>query len=294
MRYSNFINEKRSEHTIEDILYNLYYKCEPFLKELLKKGNYDLLYSGRDSQKDYFEKKVRKNRYPSDTPDELHQELDKEFKKKFGVPARSNSIFCTGDFKTASSYGINPYSIYAIGKKYKYIWSPYIKDLYSDWFDSGDDEYIIDIEDYIDNILTYDNDDFMDIATEYARNDYDELLSTLDPDEDELPDEDEWIDDNIDTYIEYAKQDYKIKIEQNNENSLFHLIDNYQDTDLVSAIQSKNEIMLVTDEIIAVHYKYSNLIKYYFQKNGIKKPTLQRLQNTFTDNIHYNIKIYNN
>jgi hypothetical protein len=54
--------------------------------------------------------------------------LDKQFQKKFGVKARSQSLFCTNEYLSTLQYG-NPYYIFPIGK-YKTIWSPEIADLY--------------------------------------------------------------------------------------------------------------------------------------------------------------------
>ena len=75
---------------------NLRKDCTPFLKDMIK-GNWGFLYSGRDGRKgDVFKGKVRKNRKPTDTHRDIHRDLDILFQKKFGYPARSNSIFCTG------------------------------------------------------------------------------------------------------------------------------------------------------------------------------------------------------
>jgi len=69
----------------------------------------------------------RKNRLPLDTPKEIHNELDKLFKKKFGWKVRSEGVFCSGWKMEVTNYG-EPYIIIPIGK-FKYVWSPEIRDL---------------------------------------------------------------------------------------------------------------------------------------------------------------------
>jgi hypothetical protein len=61
-------------------------------------------------------------------PDELHDYLDEQFKKKFGWKARSEGVFCVRSKQIAYNYG-NPYSVFPIGN-YKYIYSNKIHDLY--------------------------------------------------------------------------------------------------------------------------------------------------------------------
>lgn len=131
MRFYNYINEYRDglekwKSLIKD-------KCKPYLK--LVKGSDRLLFSGRKNEKPVIMKQVRQNRKPVDTPLEVHELLDNQFKDKFGIRARSNSIFCY--FKNinmvgsdSSAYG-DPYYIFPIGK-FKTIWSPHIQDLFDE------------------------------------------------------------------------------------------------------------------------------------------------------------------
>jgi len=287
MRYNKYINEK-NDISVEDVLYAIYNKCNPFLKELLKEGNFNLLYSGRNSNKDYFEKTIRKDRTPMDMPDEIQDMLDDNFYEKFGIRARSQSMFCIGDFRIASDYGKNTYSIYAIGRKYKYIWNTEIKDLYTNWYD--DMRYIDDIEDYIDDMYQV---KMNSLAHEYAIDEYNQYIMTLDPDEDELPDMDEWIDSHIDEYINVARDEIIEDIQSQNDSSIYDLFRSYTDKNLSKAIKSKNEIMLMTDKVICVHHDYDDSIKYYFRLNGMKSPTSKRLHDTF-DNHMFNLKMFNN
>lgn len=85
-------------------------------------------YSGRtDANEKIFVKNIRQNRQPKDIDYISHKALDSFFKEIFGVEARSKSIFITKDINTANYYG-SPYLVYPIGK-YKYIWSPIVRDL---------------------------------------------------------------------------------------------------------------------------------------------------------------------
>jgi hypothetical protein len=63
--------------------------------------------------------KIRTDRKPKDTPLEMHQLLDKQFQKRFGIKARSNSLFCyfrniNSYLRDRSGYGV-PYYIFPIG-----------------------------------------------------------------------------------------------------------------------------------------------------------------------------------
>lgn len=77
---------------------------------------------------------VRKDRRPLSTPGPLHDALQDWFDDKFGVYARSKSLFCLGKkaYKTTSldQYGYATYAIFPIGK-FDCIWSPNVDDLYS-------------------------------------------------------------------------------------------------------------------------------------------------------------------
>ena len=87
-----------------------------------------ILFSGRKKTIGWFKDSVRKDRNPRDTPREIHYLLDDMFKDKFGVRARTNSIFCYNDHFKALQYG-DPYYIFPVGK-YTAIWSTSISDLY--------------------------------------------------------------------------------------------------------------------------------------------------------------------
>jgi hypothetical protein len=88
----------------------------------------DHLYSGRGRNDVFFIDKIRTNRAPKDTPQDIHEDLDDAFNKKFGINARSNSLFCTGDISQASGYG-KVYIIFPQGS-YNVIWNDDVSDLF--------------------------------------------------------------------------------------------------------------------------------------------------------------------
>ena len=105
--------------------------CQPFLKQM-KSINFEddnLLFSGRWDRTEFTKKKVRKNRRPKDTSIDIHDWVDNWFYKKFGIKARSNTIFCTSHKGYALSYG-NLFVIFPIGK-FEVIWSSRLKDLFN-------------------------------------------------------------------------------------------------------------------------------------------------------------------
>lgn len=114
----------------------IYRDCAPFIREFIgpQKGNTALqfLYSGRDvsGNPEFIKKRVRKDRKPADMHPIIHDMLDKEFQKRFGYPARSSSLFVTGDLYIASDYGSRVYLVFPVGK-YKYLWNPQVDDLYT-------------------------------------------------------------------------------------------------------------------------------------------------------------------
>lgn len=72
-------------------------------------------------------KTVRKDRKPVDTNFKVHGILDEWFNDTFGLRARSQGLFVTGDMKQAGTYG-ERFIIFPVGD-YKYVWSPEVRDL---------------------------------------------------------------------------------------------------------------------------------------------------------------------
>jgi hypothetical protein len=130
MKLKEFLTESKKIPFI-DVITPILRDCKPFIKEAIlpQKSKINFLYSGRGGSYVYFDKKkARKDRSPKDTYPDIHYDFDKEFQKQYGYPARSSSIFSTGDYNIASEYGY-VYCMFPIGR-YKYLWNPNVKDLY--------------------------------------------------------------------------------------------------------------------------------------------------------------------
>lgn len=71
----------------------------------------------------------RKDRKPLSMQPALHDALNVEMKRQFGIPYRSEGVFVTGNRSDASSYG--PVAIILPESPFKFCWSPRIHDAYS-------------------------------------------------------------------------------------------------------------------------------------------------------------------
>ncbi len=125
MRFYNYLNEKDLD--LKYIAQLLYKNCMPYLKDINFSKNFPFLYSGRKKSKIWFKGRVRKDRKPKDTPKEIHNMLDNAFQKKFGIKARSQSLFTSFYINQTTPYG-NSYIIFPIGN-YEILWNPKIIDL---------------------------------------------------------------------------------------------------------------------------------------------------------------------
>jgi hypothetical protein len=130
MRLSNYLNESSNIETYYELLKNIENECSKYLNLFRKTTNaHYLLYSGRQSSAKWFEDKIRKNRIPVDTPQEIHDMVDDIFKKKTGKRLRSNSLFCVNDETTARTYG-KLFYIFPIGN-YESWYHPEVADLFT-------------------------------------------------------------------------------------------------------------------------------------------------------------------
>jgi hypothetical protein len=308
----------------ETILEILWKKCNPFLKDLLKPSwNGDFLYSGRGEHKDVIMiKKVRDNRIPSDMNEELSEIFDDVFYDKFGFNARSNAIFCTGDYNEAMRYG-NVYLIFPVGK-YKFIYSKTIKDLYTETVGIGDldketwvlnklDDYKEELEENLrrDWENTYNNPDYGNGHWEYHSFDTDiedipykshykaikyvqDVLDENDEDEefDEtylewVPDE-EW-EDYLDMRYDDELMNYRERIEDDFEDyirgEIESVVDSYIDDSIINAIRSKNEIMLNAKYYIALNAdKYLDALRSYYRQFGYSEPRNIKIKKWYKQN----------
>ena len=129
MRLQKLLNESRGDTTLLEIVQTLFDNCKPYMKAMSNTGMAHMLFSGRNDSKDVIYRAVRKNRYSMDTPQDLSNDLDDLFKRKFGWKPRTGGLFCTGDINVASDYG-TPYSIFPTGN-FRIVWAPHIKDLWT-------------------------------------------------------------------------------------------------------------------------------------------------------------------
>ncbi|MFW5795192.1 MAG: hypothetical protein ACOCV1_06875 [Bacillota bacterium] len=111
-KFYRYINE---ESEISKFLDNIGKKCKPFLKDFTDDIPSKFLLSGRKKPGKLFKGKVRKDREPRDTPKKYHEYADKLFYEKFGIKARSSTLFCASHPGMVKIYG-NPFIIFPIGK----------------------------------------------------------------------------------------------------------------------------------------------------------------------------------
>lgn len=76
----------------------------------------------------YGKENIRKDRKPKDTSIFFHDLINKGFKAAFGVPVRSECVFCTANKGLADWYG-KACKIYP-SNDFTVYWSPYITDLF--------------------------------------------------------------------------------------------------------------------------------------------------------------------
>lgn len=134
MNFKQYITENID---INDIIETLDRDCKPFLFDWKKLDTTKWLMSGRHiSDFDNIAKKyVRQDRQPLDTPLEIHKVVDDWFQRKFGVRARSQSIFCTFNPNLATNFG-KLMLVFPIGE-YKVISSNQVEDLMLLFTESG-------------------------------------------------------------------------------------------------------------------------------------------------------------
>jgi len=234
MRLQTYLTEKSYfEEEIDLIWQTLLKDCKLFLVELNKANtpNAKFFYRGYGGHMNGIiqKKKTRKDRMPTDTPEAVHTLLDRSFKKKFGWRVRSQGVFTTSDKIYAGGYGLNVL-FFPIGK-YKYVYSPEVRDLYAHI--GGEDLS------YIEVIL----DGYSDTAEwEYRyRDSY----------EDEEPD-------NI-SFEEYAE----MKEEEEMDvwlDSVDKTLKTYKSTDMSKAIKSGNETVFQCSQYYIVSMSYEDAL----------------------------------
>lgn len=131
MKFQNYLNEK-NDINIDSIFDTLINDCKPYI-EAIKKAN-KVLVSGRNNiELEFSKREVKTDRVPKNTPIQIHKLLDNLFYDKFGVKARSGTLFCYTNsihekIQTFNSYG-HAYFVFPIGN-FDIINNTNISDLY--------------------------------------------------------------------------------------------------------------------------------------------------------------------
>jgi predicted kinase len=123
----HIISEDEQKKLItQDIIETIKEECSDFFQQL---GD-GLLYRGvPGGDDDFLYQEYPTNRKPTASSEEFHNFLNKVFKAKGFKTNRSNSVFCTGDWTEAASYG----NVYVVFPKngFNFLWSPKITDAYN-------------------------------------------------------------------------------------------------------------------------------------------------------------------
>lgn len=143
MRLIQYLTEK--DFDTSEIMNLIKKDCKPWQKQ----SNGYLAYRGMNGQPNFLKKKVRTDRKPKDTPQDVSDAFDVVAKKKFGWKPRSEGMFCTGMPEVAKYYGL-VYSVWPIGA-FKFIWSPDIEDFNNEYEDADQELDMKDVLRYYTN-----------------------------------------------------------------------------------------------------------------------------------------------
>lgn len=108
-------------------------RCQPFLNafsDAYSQGIKRTLRRGLliHSQEDFLHIKVKKDRKPSLSSLRVHEAADDWFFDKFGIRARSQTIFCTSSLQMTKEYGV-PHLVFPEGE-FQTIHSPKVDDMF--------------------------------------------------------------------------------------------------------------------------------------------------------------------
>ena len=126
MKFYHYINENIKELEDDDMDFLIERDCQPWVKASAG----ETVYRGAKSKPYNYKGTVRTNRKPVDTKPEVQELFDNIIQAKYGFKPRSNGLFITGNLSDARRYG-RVYKIYPINK-FKFLWSPTIRDFYSE------------------------------------------------------------------------------------------------------------------------------------------------------------------
>jgi len=218
MRYKEFSedNDATKDLSAEEVARYLINNCKFYLEQINYNVNLFALYRGsHDSPHDSLvTHKVRlSDRNPLNSPSLYHNIANDYFTKKFGEPFR-NALFVTSDESEAAEYTGRTYGIPRIVFPegiFTFIWSPEVRDLFTDLLDGW--QYEDEAE-------------------------YDDLPEPTD-------------ERNAEIANRFPDGKFEDELERNE----------YQDTNLISAIKSKNEIMIRCKTYASVSIKMIDQIQ---------------------------------
>lgn len=123
--FTNEEYEENKDEVLDKIIERIKSDCKPWIQEF---GGLVPLYRGIISNTPFFSRQyVRQDRKPRDSGREIHKKWDNFFKKEFGHPFRSASVFASTNYNDASDYG-DVFLIFPT-QTYSYVFSPYVSDL---------------------------------------------------------------------------------------------------------------------------------------------------------------------
>lgn len=134
MKFNEYLTEiSRFQLEQYGVIKAIEHTCKPFIREFRNTGIDRLIWRGTSKpiKKAIAEITPRKNRYPKDMPEELHDLLDNEFYNKFKWRPRSEGVFTTSKKVTAERYGSRITIFIPVGE-YEYVYNTNISDLYSE------------------------------------------------------------------------------------------------------------------------------------------------------------------
>lgn len=128
MTIRNLLLEQKTPSEIIKILQK---DCGFAIRQMQKCGSF--LYRGvfdPVNKRGIIKRKTRKSRQSKDTPERIHKLIGQVMKKKFGWNPRAEGVFVSSSEWIMNDYGIEGALIFPIGK-FKYVYSPKIRDLWS-------------------------------------------------------------------------------------------------------------------------------------------------------------------
>jgi len=131
MRLQSYINESALNLDLDAISPILKRDCSQYLKLIGEKKN--LIYRCVNKQGNFIKVKPRTDRRPLDSPQFLHDYLDKLFLKYHGWKTRSEGVMTSS--RRRSMYG-TPFYFFPFDG-FKYLYSAYVEDLYMEINDLG-------------------------------------------------------------------------------------------------------------------------------------------------------------